>query len=76
MYVRTSRRSKSAKKLGFANRKFKNNKSANHKRRLGSEIREVPHMRKVRKSKKLFKSANLQISDLQKLFADHPPLAN
>jgi hypothetical protein len=35
-----------------------------------SQIRKVPHLRKVRKSNKIFKSANLQICDLQNLFAD------
>ncbi len=35
-----------------------------------SQIRKVSHLRKVRKFNKLFKSANLRICDLGKLFAD------
>jgi hypothetical protein len=49
-----------------------NFKSANHK-----EIRSVnavSHLRMVRKSNKLFKTANLRICDLRNLLADRPPL--
>ncbi len=33
----------------------------------------MSHLRRIRKSKKIFKSANLQICDLRNLFADRPP---
>ncbi len=46
-------------------------KCANHKK---SEIRKVSHLQEVKKSNKLFKSANLWICDLRKLFPDRPPL--
>jgi hypothetical protein len=39
-----------------------------------SQIRELPCLRKVYKSNKLFESKNLRICDLQELFADSPPL--
>ncbi len=38
-----------------------------------SQIREVPHFRKVHTSDKFLKSANFQICDLRNLFADRPP---
>ncbi len=38
-----------------------------------SQIRKLPHLRKVRIKKKM-KSKNLRICDLRTLFADHPPL--
>jgi hypothetical protein len=37
-------------------------------------IRKVTHWRKVRKSNKLFKSANLRICDLRNLFTNRSPL--
>jgi hypothetical protein len=51
-------------------------KSANHKKDSArkSQIHKVPHLRNVRKSNKLFKSAHLRICDLRNLFADRPPL--
>jgi hypothetical protein len=33
---------------------------------------QVPHLRKVRKYNKIYKSANFRICDLQNLFADRP----
>ncbi len=39
-----------------------------------SQIHKLPHLRKVRKSIKSFRSANLWIFDLRNLFADRPPL--
>jgi hypothetical protein len=45
---------------------------ANHKR-VRKQIRKVSQFRKVRKSNKLFKSTNLRICNLRKLFADRPP---
>jgi hypothetical protein len=39
-----------------------------------SQMRNRSHLRKVGKSNKLFKSANLRICDLPNLFADRPPL--
>ncbi len=47
-------------------------KSANHKKDWvrKSQIRKVPHLLKVRKSNKLFKSGSLR-----NLFADRPPLS-
>jgi hypothetical protein len=49
---------------------------ANHKKEWvpKSQIRKMPHLRKVHKYNKLLKSANLQICTLRKLFASHPPL--
>jgi hypothetical protein len=38
------------------------------------EIRKMSQLGKVRKSNKLFKSANLRICNLGKLFVDRPPL--
>jgi len=51
-------------------------KSVNHKKDWvhKSQIRKVPHLRKVRKSNKLLKSPNLRICDLRNLFANRPPL--
>jgi hypothetical protein len=51
-------------------------KSANHKKDCvrKSHIHKVPHLWKVHKAKKLYKSANLQICDLENLFANHPSL--
>jgi hypothetical protein len=40
-----------------------------------SQIRKVPHTRKVRQNNKLFKSANLRICYLRNLFVDRPPLS-
>jgi len=40
-----------------------------------SKIRKVTHLRKVRKSDKLYKPAQLRICDLRNLFADRPSLA-
>ncbi len=38
------------------------------------QIRELSHLRKVRKSRQKFKLANMRICDLRHLFADHLPL--
>jgi hypothetical protein len=50
--------------------------SANHKKDWvrNSQISKVAHLRKIRKSKKIFKFANLQICVLRNLFADRPLL--
>ncbi len=47
-------------------------KSADHKKDWArkSQIRKVLHLRKLRKSNQLYKSANLRICDLRNLFAD------
>jgi hypothetical protein len=47
-------------------------RSANHKKDWvrKSQIYKVLHLRKVRKSNKLFKSAILRICDLRNLFVD------
>jgi len=42
--------------------------------RRKSQISKVLHLWQVRKSKKKFLSANLQIWDLRNLFVDRPPL--
>jgi hypothetical protein len=39
-----------------------------------SQIRKLPHLEKVCKSKKKIKSANLQICDLRNLISNRPPL--
>ncbi len=39
-----------------------------------SQMRQVPHLRMVRESKKIFKSANFQICDLWNLIEDRPPV--
>jgi hypothetical protein len=39
-----------------------------------SHLLKVPHLRKVRKSNKLFQSANFRICQMRNLFADRPPL--
>jgi hypothetical protein len=50
-------------------------KSPNHKTWVRkSQIRKGSHLRKVHKSNKLFKFANLRICDLQNLFTDRSPL--
>jgi hypothetical protein len=72
-YFRTSGSLKSAKNLGSANRKSTNYKSGNHKN-IGSQIRNVPHLRNLRKYNKLFRSANVRICNLRNLFADCPSL--
>jgi hypothetical protein len=41
-------------------------------KKIGSANHKVPHLRKVRKSNTLFKSANLRICNLLNLFADRP----
>jgi hypothetical protein len=55
-------------------------KSANHKKDWvrKSQTCKVPHLLKVSKSNKLFKSANLQVCDLRNLFTDliHQLLVN
>ncbi len=38
------------------------------------QIPQVSHLRKVRKSNKLFMHANFRICDFRNLFADRPPL--
>ncbi len=38
------------------------------------QIRQVPHLRKVRKCNKLFKSANLRICPICGTYLDRPPL--
>jgi len=50
--------------------------SANHKKDWvrNSHISKVPHLPKVRKSKKIFKFANLRICVLRNLFADRTVL--
>ncbi len=53
-----------------------NYKSANNKKDWGSQFVNLLHLRKVRISNKLFKSANLPICDLRKLFAESLPLIN
>ncbi len=60
---------KSVKMFGFANRKYTNYKSANHKRDwvCRPKIPKVSHFRKVGESKP-------QICDLRNLFVDRPPL--
>jgi hypothetical protein len=62
MYLRICETLKSSIMAGSSNTKSTNYKSANHKK---SQIRKLPHFRKVRKTKKLFKSANLRICDLR-----------
>ena len=49
-------------------------KSANRKKDCvrKSQIHKASHLRKVRKSNKLFKSANLRICDFRNLYADRP----
>ncbi len=49
--------------------------SANRKLQISKlQIRKMSHLRKVRISNKLFKSANLQFCDLRSFFADRPSL--
>ncbi len=55
---------KSAKILGPQIHKLKIGKS---QKRLGSQIRKVPNLRNLRKSNKLFRSANLQICLFQNI---------
>jgi hypothetical protein len=76
MHLRTCGSFLSAKKLGLANRKSTSYKYANGKKDWvrTSQIRKVPHLRKVRKSNKLYKPAKLRICDLRNLFSDRPPL--
>jgi hypothetical protein len=62
MYLRTCRSFKSPNKKSEWVRK--------------SQIRNVSHLRKVRKCNKLFTYAGLQIGDLWNMFADHPDFGN
>jgi hypothetical protein len=62
MYLQICETLKSSITAGSSDTKSTNYKSANHKK---SQIRRLPHLRKVRKSNKLFKSANLRICDLR-----------
>jgi hypothetical protein len=51
--------------------------SANHKKDwVQLQIRKVPHLRKVCKSNKIFKTPQLGLCDLRNLFADHPTLTS
>ncbi len=63
MFLQACGSFKFAKTLGSENCKSTNYKSVNHKKDwvLKSQIRKMPHLRKVRKSYKLFKDANLGI---------------
>ncbi len=74
MYLWACGTFKSTEKLGSADRKSTNYKSANHKTDWvsKSQIRTVPHLQKVHKSYQLLKSTNLLICDLWNLFADSP----
>jgi len=50
-------------------------KSANSRKIYGSQIRNMPHLRKIHKSnKKHLSASNLRICKLQDLFADRSPL--
>jgi hypothetical protein len=77
MYLRTCGSFKSAKSWGsqIANLRITNSQS---QKRLCPQIAnpQVPHLRKVCKSNKLFtrEAARLQIFYLRHLFADRPPL--
>jgi hypothetical protein len=60
----TYRNFKSAKKFGSAIRKYTNSNPQITKK-IVSANRKVPHLQKVRKFNKLFKSANFWIYDLR-----------
>jgi hypothetical protein len=53
-------------------------KSANHKKYCVRKTAnpKLPHLRKIRKYNKFFKSENLRICDLRNLFAERPPVLN
>jgi hypothetical protein len=69
MYLRTveSFMSANRKKIGFANPQRVTFAE-------GPQIRKGSHLRKVRKTNKVFSSTNLRICDLRNLFADRPTL--